>query len=159
MGVSRWIVKLSRQGQRFMDIIMHAQKEGFSASELYRAFRQMGIRYSRTTLFHDWNVLGGYRREVEKMELIPRSRIIGEKYYAPVSRLKANYATTFRVAGINRQTGLPEIRYVTVLHDDLMRRDILEAKVKELFRFGEEEWGSPGFVIGHIAPVKGMRRV
>ncbi len=155
-----WVLeRLSRAGQRFFGFIKQAVQRGISYFRFRRVAEEAGVPPERLPSETDFEVTRKALPQIQALREVPYDSLIPEHLYTPVSRITGGrYATTFRVRGVNVLTGEIEERYVTVVHDELMRRDELEMRVRGMFLEGERE-GSPQFAILETEPVRAWKRV
>lgn len=153
-----WVLsRLSRAGERFFGFIKRAVERGLSYFRFRRVAEEAGVPPQQIPTSSDYELVSKWDRIEQVFRSVPRDSIIPEDLYLPVERIRGGrFVTTFRVRGINFLTGEVEEKYVSIVHDNLMRRDILESKVADLFRYGVFE-GSPQFEIHEIEPVRGFR--
>jgi hypothetical protein len=149
---------LSEKALRVIGIYHSAIEFEIPFNQVYNALKKYGLAYRRQDMLRDFNILKGYQQVRNLMRYIPKEKSIPETHYIPMEKLKkGNYYTVYRVEGINKKTKEYETKYVTVVHDSILRRKDLEDDIGKMFEQGEEQ-GSDPFEIRKLVPSQGFRR-
>ena len=145
--------EISPQGMRVLGFLEKAIRLGWSGRQTLLKLREYGLGYRTQVFYRDWRILQETVKKWENMRYIRKDALIKEDWYTvTASPLETNYQTTFEIRAWDMNLKDNVVRYVTVGHDQLMKRADLERMASAI-----AQGTSPSLVIDRIIPVRAFK--
>lgn len=142
---------LSSNGQTEFGYILRGIRKGLSGTQILGILQDSNRGYRVSTFFEDFRSITKSYQKWDRMKFVRRDFVISEKHYSYVQvRMDNRYQTTIRVRGYNMHTGEQVERNVTIGHDTVQVRQVLEDLAAELVQDT-----SPDLIIESLMPEMG----
>ena len=137
----------------FISISGFAQNISTKAG-IIRAMRTAGIKtWQRQILLQDIGIIQNAQKKAQLLKFVTRRNVISDRLYnLTKADLFTNYQTVFRIKGTDLLTGEKFTTYRTVTHNNLQRRNRLEAFAKRHLLDP-----SPNLKLTQVIPVMGRK--
>jgi len=144
---------LSPQGIRAFSFLQKGISEGLSGRAILSELKEAGLSYRWSTFYRDLRLIRASEKDWSTLKYNPHNRVLPEESYKTAKApLETNFQTTFKVRGVNSETGEIEDHFITIGHDTPMLRGELEEEVLELI--GTE---SVAFEPIEVMPVRALK--